>query len=47
MGLSFYIREKCIVFYEKEVAVVSCGRVPHHLRWCHIRNKTERLSDRK
>ena len=32
---------------EKEVAVMSRGRVSLHLRWCHIGTKTEQLSGRK
>nr|DAQ84923.1 MAG TPA: hypothetical protein [Caudoviricetes sp.] len=43
-----HFREKYIVYYEeKEVAVMSPGGRSQHLRWCHIRNKTERLSGGK
>ena len=39
-----HFREKYMPFYEeKEVAVMSPGGRSQHLRWCNIRNKTERL----
>lgn len=42
------IRNKYKPYYkEKEVAVMSPGGRSQHLRRCHIRNKTERLSGRK
>ena len=46
-ALSFCFRENNMLYYEKKAAVVSYWRMSNHLRWCHIRNKTERLSDRK
>ena len=42
------IRNKYKPYYEEEeVAVMSPGGRSQHLRRCHIRNKTERLSGRK
>lgn len=42
------IRKKYKPYYEEEeVAVMSPGGRSQHLRRCHIRNKTERLSGRK
>ena len=43
----FLFAELASAFMKKEVAVMSPGRMSQHLRWCHIRTKTEQLSGRK
>jgi hypothetical protein len=45
--LLFFLRIFYNSYYEgKEVAVMSYGGRSRHLKWCHIRTKTEQLSGR-